>query len=72
MICVRKQLEIEAFLRAELFVGIHVVGTDSENNGIALGKFGLVHLKLVGFARSTWGLVFWIEVKDDPLASVIL
>lgn len=72
MICVRQQLEVETFLRAELFVGIHVVATDSKNNRIALGKFGLVHLKLVGFARSTRGLVLWIEVKDDPLASVIL
>jgi len=71
VICVRKQLEVETLFRAELFVGIDVVAADSEDDSVTLGVFRLIHLKLVGFTGSTGGLVFWIEIEDDPFATVV-
>ena len=72
VIGVGQQLESQALLGAELLVRIDAVEADSQDNRVALGVLGLVHLELVGFARSARGLVFGIEVKDDPLAAVIL
>jgi len=71
MIGVGQQFEIQAFLGAERFMRIHAVEAHTQNHGVAFGKLWLVHLKLVGFSRSTGRLVFGIEIQDDPLASVI-
>ncbi len=72
VIGVGKQPEVKALLGAELLVGIDGVAADTEDDSVAFGVLRLVHLKLVGFAGSTRGLVFGIEVEDDPLASVVL
>ena len=71
MVGVGKELEVEAFFRAELFVRVDVVEAHSENDSVPFGVFGLIHLKLVGFTRSTGGLVFRIEIEDDPLATIV-
>jgi len=67
-----EQSEVQAFFRAELLVGIHVVGTHAKNDRVTLGVLWLIHLKLVGFPRSTRRLVFRIEVQDDPFPTVVL
>lgn len=72
MVGVRQHLEVETLFRAELFVRVDTVEAHSQNNRIVFGILGLVHLELVGFARSTRGLIFGIEVKDNPLAAVVL
>ena len=69
---VGEKFEIQSLLGAEILVGIDGVEADSEDYGIVLDVFGLVHLKLVGFAGSTGSLIFGIEVEDDPFATVIL
>lgn len=71
VIGVGEQPEVEALLGAEVFVGIDGVAADSQDDGVALSVFRLVHLKLVGFAGSTRGLIFGIEIKNDPLAAVV-
>lgn len=68
---VGKKSEIESLLGAEVFVGVDGVETDSENDGIVRGVFWLIHLKLVGFFRSTRGLIFGIEVQDDPFSAEV-
>src|SRR5581483_10252635 len=52
-------------------MGVDGIEADSKNDSIALGIFRLVHLKLVGFFRSTRGLIFGIEVEDDPFAAKV-
>ena len=71
MVRVGEQFETEAFFRAELLVRIDAIQAQSQNHSIALGKFVLVHLKLVGFAGSTRSLIFGVEIKDDPFAAII-
>ena len=71
MLGVGEEFEIQSLLCAEVFVGIDTVEADSKNDCIALGVLRLVHLKLVGFAGSTWGLVFGIEIEDDPFSAVV-
>ena len=68
---VSKKFEVESLLGAEVFVGVDAVETDSENDGIVRGVFWLIHLKLVGFFRSTRGLIFGIEVQDDPFSAEV-
>lgn len=70
MVCVRQEFEIQAFFRAEVFVRGHALPTHTQDYGVAFGVLRLVHLKLVGFAGSTRGLIFGIEIKDDPLTAV--
>src|ERR1041384_1698338 len=66
-----QQLEIEAFLGAERLMRLDAVEAHSHHHGVVLGVLGLVHLELVGFARSTRSLIFRIEIEDDPLAAVV-
>jgi hypothetical protein len=72
VIGVGQQLETQALFCAELLVGIDAVEAYSEDHCVALSVLGLVHLELVGFARSARSLVFGIEIENDPLATVIL
>src|SRR5580704_9380890 len=67
-----QQLETESFLCAELLVRVHAVKAHSHDDCVALGVLGLVHLELVGFARSTRSLIFRIEIEDNPLSPVVL
>jgi hypothetical protein len=71
VIGVREQLEIQTFLCTELLVTVDAVEANSQNNRVQFGVLGLVHLELVGFAGSTRGLILWIEIQHDPLATVI-
>ena len=71
MIRVCQKSEIETAFRAELFVGIHAVEAHAQDDCITLGILGLVHLELVGFAGSTRGLIFRVEIEHDPLAAII-
>jgi hypothetical protein len=67
-----QQPETESFLCAELLVRVHAVKAYSHDDCVALGVLRLVHLELVGFARSTRSLIFRIEIEDDPLSPVVL
>ena len=67
-----QKFEIEAFFSAELLVGFDAVEAHSENNSIAFGVLRLIHLELVGFARSARSLIFGIEIKNDPFTTVVL
>jgi hypothetical protein len=69
---VGEEFEVESFFGAELFVGVDGVEAHAQNYGVAVGVLRLVHLKLVGFAGSTWGLVFGVEVEHHPFAAVVL
>jgi len=71
MISVGQEFEVETLFSTELLVRIDAVETDSEHDGVMCREFRLVHLKLVGFPRSTRSLVFGIEIQDDPFATVI-
>jgi len=59
---VGEKFEVQSLLGAEIFVGIDGVEADSKNDGIVFRVFWQIHLKLVGFAGSTRGPVFWIEI----------
>ena len=72
VLAVGQQLEVQTFLRAELFVGIDAIHAHAQHDRVSLRILRLIHLELVGFARSTGRLIFGIEVKHHPLAAVIL
>jgi len=68
---VGQQLEAQSLFRTKLPVRIDVVEAHSQDDGVAFGVFGLIHLKLVGFARSAWSLVFGIEIENHPSATIV-
>ena len=72
MVGIGQQFEVQAFLGAELLVRVHAVEAHAQHNRVFLGVLRLVHLKVVGFAGAAWGLIFGIEIKDDPLSTVVL
>jgi hypothetical protein len=69
---VGEQFEVQALFGAERFVRVDAVAADTDDDSIVLGVLRLVHLKLVGFARSTRGLILRVKVEDYPLSAVIL
>src|SRR5258708_39637292 len=71
-ICIGEQFEVQSFFRTEFSVRVDTVHAHSQDNGVTLGVPGLIHLKVVSFARATRRLILRIEVKDDPTLSVIL
>ena len=68
---VGEEFEVQPFFGAKVFVRIDAVDADSENDGVAIGIFRLVHLKLVGFSCSPRSLIFWIEIKHNPFTPKI-
>ena len=69
---VGEEFEIQSLLRAEVFMRVDSVQAHAQYNGIVLCILRLVHLELVGFAGSTWCLIFRIEIEDNPVAAIVL
>src|SRR5271157_2146469 len=65
---VRKQLEVQALLGAELLVRVDAVNADAQYHGVPVLILLLVALEVVRFNGAAAGHVFGIEVKDQPFA----
>jgi hypothetical protein len=66
-----QQLEVQAFLGTELFVGVGGVHADADHDRIALRILGLVTLKVVGLNGASRRHVLGIEVQHHPLSAEI-
>jgi hypothetical protein len=52
-------------------VALDRVERDAQDNGIESVVFRKIALKVVGLERAAAGLVLWVEVEYNPLASVV-
>ena len=71
VVSIGQELEVQSFLGAELFVRVDAIEAHTQHNGVAIGVPRLIDLKVVGFARAAWRLIFRIEIKDNPFSAVV-
>src|SRR5579859_7572050 len=69
---VREQLEAQAFLSAELLVGIFVLYADTNDDGVLLFVLCQVALEVMGFDCASAGKIFRVEIEHYPLALKIV
>src|ERR1700675_1914250 len=50
---------------------VHAVHAYTKDYRVTLVVFGLINLKVVGFARTARGLVFGIKIEDYPLSAIV-
>ncbi len=69
---IRQELEVQAFLRAEVLVGAGGVHAHAEHDRVRRGEFLQVLLESVRFDGAAAGKVLRVEVKRDPLSAVVV
>jgi hypothetical protein len=55
-------------LADEFGVGCSVVFADAEHLDVVVFEAPPAVPEIAGFFRATWGVVFWIEIKNHPLS----
>jgi hypothetical protein len=67
-VAVDQEAEGEAIFCDEFAMGFVVIEANAEDGGFFLGEGGDVVAEGTGFFGAAGGVVFWVEVEDDPLS----
>ena len=71
VVCVYQEVKGQLILGPELFVGIHVVRANAEDDHILGFKIRIVIAKQTGLGGATLGVVFRVEIENDGLPSEV-
>lgn len=71
LVCVSQEVEREVEFRNKLGVACTVIAANSENNSILFGVFTTGVTEATTFFGAAWGIVFGIEVENNPLSFVV-
>ena len=64
---VGEERERQRVFANELGVGGGVVFTDAQHFDVVLFEAPPAVSEIASFLRAAWGVVFWVEIKNDPL-----